>query len=967
MQFRTGNEIRETFLRFFESKGHRRVHSSSLVPANDPTLLFTNAGMNQFKDLFLGAERREYTRATTSQKCVRAGGKHNDLENVGFTRRHHTFFEMLGNFSFGDYFKREAILYAWELVTSEEWLGIPKGRLYVTIFEGADGVPRDDEAEGYWIEAGVAKERIHQNGLKDNFWQMGETGPCGPCSEIFYDMGIEAAETPGVDKPFGQDEARYVEIWNLVFMQFDRSAVVDAAGKATGYKLTPLPKPSIDTGMGLERVAAVLQGKVSNFETDLFTPLIVRAAELVGLAGRAELDGQRIGELASRQVGELAGLVGNASLRIIADHARAATFLINDGVLPANEGRGYVLRKILRRGIRHGRLLGQERPFLFEMVYAVRDLMQGAYPELADSASRVAKVVEGEEKQFDRVLKIGLTKLDELIREAHSGAGFGDGTGSGRGSGDGAGSGVASGFGGGSGIGAGFGDGSGYGGGLIPGEMAFHLYETFGLPLDFMVDAARDASLRFDEAGFEAARAEEQARARASWKGGAQKTASPAYRELPKTDFLGYRQLTANGAEVLAIVKDGVGVPAAAAGDQVDVVLDQTSFYGDSGGQTGDTGWFTSADGNTTVAEISGCMLPVQGVRAHKALLKQPLAVGDRVNTMVDGERRNAIKRNHTGTHLLHAALRQVLGAHVKQAGSAVHPERLRFDFSHFAQVADEELEEIESIVNREVLVDARVETIEDVPIDVAVNEYHAMALFGEKYGDRVRVVKLADGFSTELCGGTHTGATGEIGLVKIVSEGSVSSGVRRLEAISGLGALDAFRQDFAVSKIAAQIAPPAGGSLLESFRGKLASQEDELKRLRRELEEARMKSAAGALDAALVRAVEVKGVRLVTLRADSLERGQLRTLVDNLKQKLGEGVVVLASAQPEGKVAMIAGVTPGLIKRVQAGKLVGAVAKLVGGSGGGKPEIAEAGGKDQAQIDAALQAAAGLLAELLG
>jgi alanyl-tRNA synthetase len=877
MQFRTGNEIREAFLRFFESKGHRRVHSSSLAPANDPTLLFTNAGMNQFKDLFLGAEQRNYSRATTSQKCVRAGGKHNDLENVGFTRRHHTFFEMLGNFSFGDYFKREAIRFAWELVTSPEWFGIPKDRLYVTIFEGSEGVPRDTEAEQFWIEAGVAKERIHQNGLKDNFWQMGETGPCGPCSEIFYDMGLEAAETPGVDKPFGEDEARYVEIWNLVFMQFDRTAVVDRAGK-TSYKLTPLPKPSIDTGMGLERVAAVLQGKVSNFETDLFTPLITSAAELTSLVSghdfsRAE-KAEKIGgalapesrstalkghdfsraEEANKEEGALApegikALVNNASLRIIADHARAATFLINDGVLPSNEGRGYVLRKILRRGIRHGRLLGQEQPFLFEMVYAVRDLMQSAYPELADSASRVAKVVEAEEKQFDRVLKVGLTKLDELIREAHSGAGFGDGSGSGRGSGDGAGFGDGSGFGGGSGSGAGFGDGSGYGGGLIPGEMAFHLYETFGLPLDFMVDAARDASLRFDEAGFEAARAEEQARARASWKGGSQKSASPAYRELPKTEFLGYKQLTAADAEVLAIVKDGVGVPAAKAGDLVEVVLDQTSFYADSGGQTGDTGFFLAPDGNSTVAEVLGCVLPVQGVRAHKALLKENLAVGDHVRTVVDGDRRDSIRRNHTGTHLLHAALRQVLGPHVKQAGSLVAPDRLRFDFSHFAQVADEELEEIESIVNRQVLADTEVTIIEDVPIDVAVNEYHAMALFGEKYGDKVRVIKVGD-FSTELCGGTHTRATGEIGLFKIMSEGSVSSGVRRLEAISGFGALDAFRQDFAVAQIAAQVAPaPAGGNLSDSFRAKLASQEDELKRLRREVEEARMKSAAGGLD----------------------------------------------------------------------------------------------------------------------
>jgi alanyl-tRNA synthetase len=917
MEIRSGNEIREVFLRFFESKGHRRVHSSSLVPANDPTLLFTNAGMNQFKDLFLGAERREYSRATTSQKCVRAGGKHNDLENVGFTRRHHTFFEMLGNFSFGDYFKREAIAFAWELVTSPEWFGIPKERLYVTVFEGANGVPRDDEAEGYWIEAGVPKERIKEYGLKDNFWQMGETGPCGPCSEIFYDLGLKAAETPGVDKPFGEDDARYVEIWNLVFMQFDRSAIVDAAGK-TSYKLSPLPKPSIDTGMGLERLAAVLQGKISNFETDLFTPLIQRAAQYTGVKND----------------------IGNASLRIIADHARAATFLINDGVLPSNEGRGYVLRKILRRGIRHGRLLGQQQPFLFEMVYAVRDLMQGAYPELANSASRIAKVVEAEEKQFDRVIEVGSGNLDSAIANAKLrfesfpvDLRYRDGSEP-----------------------------------RLPGDEGFHLYETYGLPLDFIQDACHDAEIKFDLAGFEAARAEEQARARASWKGGSQKTANPAYRELPRTDFLGYRQLTASGAEVLAIVKKGKGVPAAAAGDLVEVVLDQTSFYGDSGGQTGDTGWFTSADGNTTVAEIQGCVLPVQGVRAHKALLKQDLAVGDAVRTVVDGERRDAIRRNHTGTHLLHAALRQVLGTHVKQAGSSVDPARLRFDFSHFAQVADEELEQVESIVNREVLADARVETIEDVPIDVAVNEYHAMALFGEKYGDKVRVVKLSDGFSTELCGGTHTRATGEIGLVKIVSEGSVSSGVRRLEAITGLGALDAFRQDFAVSQIAAQLAPaPAGSTPSEAFRAKLAAQEDELKRLRRELDEARMKSAAGALDEALGRTVEVKGVRLVTLRADGLERGQLRTLVDNLKQKLGEGVVVLASAQPEGKVALIAGVTPGLTKRIQAGKLVGAVAKFVGGSGGGKPEIAEAGGKDQAQIDAALQASLKIVGELLG
>ncbi len=950
MQYRTGNEIRELYLRFFESKGHRRVHSSSLVPANDPTLLFTNAGMNQFKDMYLGTDHRDYTRATTSQKCVRAGGKHNDLENVGFTRRHHTFFEMLGNFAFGDYFKREAIAYAWELVTSPEWFGIPKDRLYVTIFSGQDDVPRDDEAERYWMEIGVPKERIFEYGLKDNFWQMGETGPCGPCSEIFYDLGIEAAEEPGVDKSFGQDDARYVEIWNLVFDQFDRVAVTDAKGAVTGYKLNELPNPSIDTGMGLERVSAVLQGKISNFETDLFTPLIARAAELTG----AKND------------------VGIASLRIIADHARAATFLIHDGVLPSNEGRGYVLRKIMRRGIRHGRLLGQEKPFLYQMVYAVRDLMAGAYPELKDSADRVAKVVEAEEKQFARVLEAGARELDRKLQEArerHEEAKEilrGNESGS-------------------------LNDFLQEGGSFkyisaVPGSEplleaaaseangpvrlfgkdAFHLYETFGLPLDFMVDAARDAGVKFDEAGFEAARAEEQARARASWKGGAQKTASPAFRDLPATVFEGYRQLKSTGCQVIAIVKGGVGVPAAKAGEQVEVVLDHTSFYADSGGQVGDTGFFLTPDGNSTIAEIAGCVAPVQGVRAHKAELRQDLAVGDLVTTVVDGERRNAIRRNHTGTHLLHAALREVLGTHVKQAGSAVHPERLRFDFSHFAQVADEELQQIEDIVNREVLANSKVETLEGVPIDVAVNEYHAMALFGEKYGDKVRVVKVMDGFSTELCGGTHTTATGDIGLIKIVSESSVSSGVRRLEAITGLGSLATFREDFEVAKLAGQYVASTE-DLTVGLRAKFTAQEEELKKLKRELEELRMKSAAGSLDEAVSGAIEVKGVKVLVHRADNLERGQLRTLVDNLKQKAGEGVVVLASAQPEGKVAIIAGVTPGLTKRIQAGKLVGAVAKRVGGSGGGKPEIAEAGGKDQSQIDAALKAVPETVASLLG
>jgi alanyl-tRNA synthetase len=975
MQSRSGSEIREMFLKFFETKEHRRVHSSSLVPAHDPTLLFTNAGMNQFKDVFLGLEHRDYSRATTSQKCVRAGGKHNDLENVGFTRRHHTFFEMLGNFSFGDYFKKDAIAYAWELVTSPEWFGLPKDRLYVTIFKGENGVPRDEEAYNLWLGQGVPADRIHEYGSKDNFWQMGDTGPCGPCSEIFYDMGIEAAEEPGIDKPFGQDEARYVEIWNLVFMQFDRNQQGE---------LNLLPKPSIDTGMGLERTAAVLQGKTSNFETDLFTPLIQRAAVLVEFvpgipaptasAGVPSLPTPEILEAMAR-----IEIIQNPSLRIIADHARAATFLISDGVNPANEGRGYVLRKILRRGIRHGRLLGQNNPFMHQMVYAVRDEMQNAYPELAESADRVSRVVLAEEQQFTRVLQIGSSKLDEELRSAKNTA-----------------------------LEKAYAKGErdvirqAYEGeylaghfsepyespsdkvdllylayrmyvdprpasqAVLEGHRAFSLYETFGLPQDYISDAARDADVRFNITGFEQARAEEQARARASWKGGAKQSASPAFRELPKTTFEGYRQLTSTGAEVLAIIKDGQGVQVANPGAAVEVVLNHTSFYADSGGQVGDTGWLYSDDHNSVVADVSGCTKPVQGVFAHKAILRQPLKIGDKVDTVLDGSFRNATRRNHTGTHLLHAALREVLGTHVKQAGSLVEPNRLRFDFSHFTSIADEELQDIEDITNREVLGNTRVETIEDVPIDVAINEYHAMALFGEKYGEKVRVVKIGD-FSTELCGGTHTGATGEIGVVKLLGEGSVSSGVRRVEAVTGLGALNEFRRDFAVAQLASQLSPSAELSPADALKHKLNAQDEELKKLRRELEQIRMKSASSAVSNAADQAVEVKGIKVLAQRVDSLDRGQMRTIVDNLRNKLGSGVVVLGSAQEEGKVALIVGVTKDLTGKVQAGKIVGQIAKLVGGSGGGRPDMAEAGGKDAGQLDVALKSAPAVVEELAG
>ncbi len=896
MRTLSGNQIREEFLRFFEGKGHRRVHSSSLVPANDPTLLFTNAGMNQFKDVFLGAERRDYSRAATSQKCVRAGGKHNDLENVGFTRRHHTFFEMLGNFSFGDYFKKDAIAYAWELLTSPDWFGIDPSRLYVTIFEGSETVPRDDEAERYWIATGVPKERIFEMSAKDNFWQMGDTGPCGPCSEIFFDLGPEAAEVVGEDKPFPQDDQRYIEVWNLVFMQFDR---------ASDGTLTPLPKPSIDTGMGLERIAGVLQGKLSNYESDLFTPLIEAAVRLTG----SELASQRVSELA------LSDAKGAASLRIIADHARCATFLISDGVLPSNEGRGYVLRKILRRGIRHGRLLGQEKPFMHEMVFAVRDEMGVAYPELKDSAERVSKVVLAEEQQFARTLELGLRQMnDEVLRD---------------------------------------------------GAKAFSLYETFGMPLDFMVDAARDAGIEFDTAGFERTMQEEQARARASWKGGSQKSAAPVYRELPKTEFVGYGATRMDGARVLALVKDGVGVQELQAGETGEVVLDATSFYADSGGQAGDVGWLYAGDHTTAVAEVSGCKKPVQGVFAHQVTAKQRIAVGDTLDTVVNAGVRHATMRNHTGTHLLQAALREVLGRHVKQAGSSNDAHRLRFDFNHFTGVADEELEEVESLVNAQVLANTPVETLVDVPIDVAVHELGATALFGEKYGEFVRVVRIGD-FSTELCGGTHTAATGEIGLLKLVGESSVSSGVRRVEAVTGTGSLQLFRRDADVARVAVQVV--GGGELsAEALQAKLAQSDEELKKLRRELEQMRMKSASAANADAASSAVEVKGVKVLARRVDALDKSQMRNLVDELRGKLGSGVVALGAATAEGKVSLIVGVTKDLTGRVQAGKIVGALAAKVGGKGGGRPDLAEAGGSDVGSLDAALVSATDVVSEMLG
>ncbi|MFB3815855.1 MAG: alanine--tRNA ligase [Terriglobales bacterium] len=1002
----SGSEVRRKFLDYFVERGHREVHSSSLVPANDPTLLFTNAGMNQFKDVFLGLEKRDYNRATTSQKCVRAGGKHNDLENVGFTNRHHTFFEMLGNFSFGDYFKKEAVEYAWELVTSPEWYGLPKERLYATIFNGEGGVPRDEEAYKLWREQGVPAERIFEFGLKDNFWQMGDTGPCGPCSELHYDLGPEGSTEGHKDCKFGCDCGRYVEIWNLVFMQFDRDA---------GGTLHPLPKPSIDTGMGLERIAAVLQGVISNYETDLFVPLIKRAAELTGTSLQKETEKEARSKSA-------------ASLRVIADHARAATFLISDGVMPANEGRGYVLRKIIRRAIRHGRLLGQTKPFLFEMVYAVRDLMRDAYPELDDSAERVAKVVQTEETRFAHTLGIGSVKLDddllpyvELQQVAQTGVGLFydevcemisaagrprylvplDGKFSAHvmakyqlhrplldGIADTLGAVI---------------DWSSVDFSLwsnteieeqirrsealvrlaptmnpndrrekprvrvkYPGRNAFRLYETFGLPRDFIEDAVRDRGLEFDSEGFDDALRQEQQRAKASWKGAEKTTAWLAYLSLPDTPFVGYRQTEARGCEVLAIIdpKTGQGVQMLASGQEGEVVLDHTPFYAEAGGQVGDVGWLK--EGSTVVAEVRGCYYPVQGVRAHKVVAKRPLRIGERVDALVDTETREQTMRHHTGTHLLHAALREVLGKHVKQAGSLVAPGYLRFDFSHFTGVEDEELQDIEDLVNREVLRNERVQVIEDVPLDTAINEYGAMALFGEKYGDRVRVIKIGD-FSTELCGGTHTNATGEIGLVKILREGSVSSGVRRVEAVAGTESLQHFRADHELEHVARTLVRPdkAEGSLAAALRREIDSREEEIKRLRKELEQARMKSAADSTAAIENRVREIKGVKVLAHRVDNLERSQMRTLVDNLRNKLGSGVVVLGSVA-DGKVALTVGVTADVKDKVPAGKVIGRVAERVGGKGGGRPDLAEAGGKDPEALDGALSGAYEVVEEML-
>jgi len=918
----TGNEIRENFLRFFEGQGHRRVRSSSLVPQGDATLLFTNAGMNQFKDVFLGLEKRDYTRATSSQKCVRAGGKHNDLENVGFTKRHHTFFEMLGNFSFGDYFKKEAIEYAWELVTSPLWFNISKEKLYVTIFGGAElawlvDVGEDKEAGHFWQQQGVALDRIVPiPGLKDNFWAMGDTGPCGPCSEIHYDMGPEASDLGHADCKFPCDCGRYVEIWNLVFMQYNR----DASGK-----LNPLPKPCVDTGMGLERVAAVLQRVISNYETDLFTPLIESAEKLCSstLTARPDLA---------------------ASFRIIADHSRAATFLISDGVVPSNEGRGYVLRKIIRRALRHSRILGAPSSFLSKMSDVVRTLMAGAYPELAETAERVNDILDKEETRFSRTVNIGLKRLEEDLnelrepvliehqaREQLRGTPF-----------------IV---------------------GRYAGDKAFRLYDTYGLPRDFIEDVVRDATFSVDWEGFERALQEQRTRARASWKGGAKEAANPAYTKLAETfktepDF--YFGTTAKDCRIEAIITKLGPVNELIPGESGEVVLDRTVIYAESGGQVADTGAFYDNSESQLLADVTGAFYPVTGLVAHKVLAKETLRVGDRVAVVADAERRERVIRNHSGTHLVNAALRNLLGTHVKQAGSLNAPERLRFDFSHFAHVDAEELRDIEQQVNDEIRLNTEIET-NVTSLEEALAS-GALAFFGDKYPEHnVRVVTIPDpraarGFySKELCGGTHVQRVGDIGVLKIVSEESVAAGVRRIEAVTGIGALEYYQQQTQIlRKLASQL--NVGEDAILAQVEKLSQT---AKHLEKELEAQKRKGALSQIDELAAKVQMVKGVKVIAAEVESVDREGLRQLVDSLRQKLGSGVVALGMPE-DGRVALIAGVTKDLTAKVHAGKLIQALAKRLGGSGGGRPDLAEAGGKDTAGLKVALESVPSLIEPLL-
>ncbi len=893
----TAAQIRDAFLRFFEARGHRRLASSSLVPQNDPTLLFTNAGMVQFKDVFTGREKREYRRATTSQKCVRAGGKHNDLENVGFTARHHTFFEMLGNFSFGDYFKKDAVAWAWEFVTSPEWLGVSADRLAATVFAGEGGVPWDEEAYQLWKAQGVPEGRILKLGAKDNFWAMGETGPCGPCSELHYFQGN--------DIPCGEEKAgracmgvacecdRWLEIWNLVFMQFERS---QEGG------LTPLPKPSIDTGAGLERMAAVVQGKRSNYDTDLFQA-VIRAIEKVsgkryGANGRSEA-----GSPSSGAGQESAACDDDVSMRVIADHARATTFLVGDGVLPSNEGRGYVLRRIMRRAIRHGKRLGLERIFLADVCGAVIDEMAGAYPETRENRAFIERVALTEEESFRRTLDKGLSILEEEMRRLAAEEKK-----------------------------------------VIPGQVAFQLYDTFGFPMDLTRTIAAEHGLGVDELGFDRNMAEQ--RARSEWKGSGETAVGDLHKqianELGQTKFLGYDTTTAR-AEVKALVVNGTRAAKAQRGDRVEVVTDATPFYGESGGQVGDQGSLSSQGARVVVEDAQR---PVPGLIVHLGKVTEgELGVGDMVELSVDDARRDLVRANHSATHLLHHALRQRLGEHVKQAGSVVAPDYLRFDFSHFQPLTPEETREIETAVNelvrRNDATDTNVLELEEA------RKTGAMMIFGEKYGDRVRVVRI--GPSKELCGGTHVRRTGDIAFFKIASEESIAAGVRRIVAYTGPKAVElAQRAEDELKRSATLLKTGAFEVAL-----KIDQMQKRLRELERALEDAKSMVATARSGDLASQARDVNGVQVLTARVEG-DGNALRELADKLRDKLGRGIVALGS-ESDGKAVLLVAVTKDLTARIKAGDLVKEAAKLVGGKGGGKPDLAQAGGPDPAGLERAL------------
>ncbi|EPY2898508.1 alanine--tRNA ligase [Cronobacter sakazakii] len=858
-------EIRQAFLDFFHSKGHQVVASSSLVPNNDPTLLFTNAGMNQFKDVFLGLDKRNYSRATTAQRCVRAGGKHNDLENVGYTARHHTFFEMLGNFSFGDYFKHDAIQYAWELLTGEQWFNLPKDRLWVTVYE------TDDEAYEIWEkEVGIPRERIIRIGdnkgapyASDNFWQMGDTGPCGPCTEIFYDHGDHIwGGPPGSPE---EDGDRYIEIWNIVFMQFNRQA---------DGTMEPLPKPSVDTGMGLERIAAVLQHVNSNYEIDLFQKLIKAVANVTGATD-----------------------LSNKSLRVIADHIRSCAFLIADGVIPSNENRGYVLRRIIRRAIRHGNMLGAKDTFFYKLVGPLVDVMGAAGEELKRQQAQVEQVLKTEEEQFARTLERGLALLDEELSKLT--------------------------------------------GDTLDGETAFRLYDTYGFPVDLTADVCRERNIKVDEAGFEAAMEEQRRRARESSGFGADYNAM--IRVDGASEFKGYDH-TELTAKVTALFVDGKSVEQVTAGQQAVVVLDETPFYAESGGQVGDKG---ELKGNGFTFTVNDTQKYGQAIGHIGELASGVLKVGEGVKAEVDHARRDRIRLNHSATHLMHAALRQVLGTHVAQKGSLVNDRGLRFDFSHFEAMKPEEIRKVEDLVNAQIRRNLPIET--NVMDLEAAKAKGAMALFGEKYEDRVRVLSMGD-FSTELCGGIHASRTGDIGLFRIVSESGTAAGVRRIEAVTGEGALSLVHaQNDRLNELSLLLKSDS-----QTLNDKVRAMVERTRQLEKELQQLKEQQAAQESANLSSKAVDINGVKLLVSELAGVEPKMLRTMVDDLKNQLGSSVIVLATVA-EGKVSLIAGVSKDVTDRVKAGELVGMIAQQVGGKGGGRPDMAQAGGTDAAALPAAL------------